>query len=91
MEEKIKMNVDKLFLVLIMKKIFRYILLKLNFFSISKPKLSHALKAVWQGLTSPNVFERFLDKIIILTNFSEKTVMRCIFLHCYLLRKVHSN
>ena len=39
MVDKIQMDVDRLLLVLIMKKNFRYILPKLDFFSISKPKV----------------------------------------------------
>ena len=39
MVEKIKMDVGRLLLVLPIKKNFRYILLKLNFYSISKPKV----------------------------------------------------
>ena len=44
MWEKIKTNVDSLPLVLTIKKNFRYILLKLNFFSILKPKLVYTEK-----------------------------------------------
>ena len=39
MIEKIESDVDKLLLVSKFKKSFRYILLKLNFFSILKPKV----------------------------------------------------
>ena len=39
MVKKIKTDVDRLLLVLIIKKNLQYILLKLNFFSISKPKV----------------------------------------------------
>ena len=39
MADKIKMDVDRLILLLTMEKKFRYILLKLIIFSISKPKV----------------------------------------------------
>ena len=34
------------------------------------------LKAVWQVLTSSITYNHFINKIIILTNFSEKTAMQ---------------
>ena len=43
------------------------------------------------GSTSPITFDCVVNKIINFYQFSRETVMRCIFLHCCLLRKVYSN
>ena len=41
MAKKIKTDVDRLLLILIIKRNFQYSLLKLNFFSILKPQVVH--------------------------------------------------
>ena len=56
MVEKIKTDVDRLLLILILKKNFRYILLKLNFFSLSKPKVVY-LRPFLSSLPSPKFWK----------------------------------
>ena len=57
MVEKIKTDVDKLLLILKMKKNFQYILVKLNFISISKPKVVY-LRPFLSSLPLPKLLKQ---------------------------------